>query len=276
MSVASVGGGSIPPPPLPSPSLYAFQNAASGIVYDPKSDNNAYYYCYYTNTGQPIEGCDVSVATGYYSYTNAHQHESSSHPSSSVSPSSGYTDANGNFYFTISTTLLGQIEAVFGYSSFGNAGYDYAVGYSDLVFGDIPSLWTRIGAPAGGGNHGTTDDNRFMTADTYDGLYYATNRYLQTHPGQTNICVNDAALPIGGKFDLGLTWISGAHHEHDRGSAVDIATTTGQCAASETVNGRAFAAACTAEGAVTTIVHVPPEAPHVHCNWRSIASYAHN
>jgi hypothetical protein len=115
-----------------------------------------------------------------------------------------------------------------------------------------------------------------MTLDTYSGIYYATESYLQQHSGQSHICINDAALPIGGKFDLGATWISGSHHEHDRGSAVDIATTTSQCSQSEVVDGPAFAASCRLQGAVTTIVHVAPEQPHVHCNWRNISSYPHN
>jgi hypothetical protein len=84
---------------------------------------------------------------------------------------------------------------------------------------------------------------------------------------------NDAALPIGGKFDINGTW-SGAHAEHNRGSAVDIANTTMQCSAAETVAGNVFGNACFAAGAVSVIVHT--DHPHVHCNWQRVTSYSTN
>ncbi len=277
---ASSGSPGIPAPPTPAPSTYAYTASASGMIVPPNSQNQFYFHCYQTTASgtTPIQGCDISISTGYYAQTNAHLHESSTHPFSSASPSSGYTDANGNFAFTISTTLIGQIEYFVGASTVNltNNGIDYAIGYGDLVYGDIPAIWTRIGGSdtGGGSGHGTTDNNRYMTLTTYDGLYYATQRYLLQHPTQTQICVNDATLPIGGKFDISQTW-SSPHAEHDRGSAVDVADTAGQCPANSIVNATDFARACRDAGAVRVIVHVPPEAPHVHCNWQDPRTFPH-
>ena len=37
------------------------------------------------------------------------------------------------------------------------------------------------------------------------------------------VCVNDAGLPFGGKFDIYAKWTNSLA-EHDRGSAVDLVT----------------------------------------------------
>jgi hypothetical protein len=269
------GFAGVPPPPTPAASNYVATAASSGIVYVPNSQNPVTFICYQPPYDTPVQGCDVQISTGYYPESNAHLHESSSHPHSSASPSSGYTDVNGNFQFSLNTTLIGQVETVTASSNVDviNNGFDFAVGYNDLYFGDT-NLWIKIGGSdtGGGTGHGTTANNRYMTLQAYNGLWYATEQYLNNRTQQTQICVNDATLPIGGKFDITDNW-SSPHKEHDRGSAVDIADTQGQCPAANIVNAQAFAQACRSQGAVYVGIETSP--PHVHCNWQSKTTYPH-
>lgn len=276
--VNNTNGGYAPAPPIPVPSTYAFTASSSGIIFAPRSNNTVYFICY-DGSGHPLAGCGVTLSTGWYPQTNAHLHTSGGSAFSTLSPSSGYTDQNGYLPFTLTPGYIGQVEAVIANSDvyLENDGFDFAVGYSDLVYGDIPALWTRIGGSDTGPNvnHGTTSNNRFMTMSAYSGLYQATVDYLNNHPAQTKVCVNDAALPMGGKFDINATWqLAGqGHKEHDRGSAVDIATNAGQCQSGQTVDGNSFVTACLAHGAFRAAFEGTP--PHAHCNWQNPATYAH-
>jgi hypothetical protein len=279
--VDSSGSGVAIAPPPPTPSDYAFTSTYSGLVFSPKSTNRMYFQCFAGNV--PIAGCDIALTLDYAPQTNAHLHQANAQPFSTVSPSSGYTGNDGQFAFDVSTGYIGQVEYVLGQSSvyLQTSGFDFAVGYGDLVFGNINALWTRTGGSDTGanGNHGTTANNRFMTMPAYSGMYHATVAYLRDHPGQSKICVNDATLPMGGKFDINGGWqgLSVSHYEHDRGSAVDIATTTNQCNAipSQTVDGNQFLDACIAAGAVPSASLVHTDYPHVHCNWQSETTYPH-
>lgn len=109
-------GGYPPDPPPPTPSNYAFTSSSSGIVYSPRSNNTVYFVCY-DGYGNPVQGCDISLSTGWYPQTNAHIHTSGGQAFSNLSPSSGYTDANGNFAFTVTPGYIGQVELVLGQST---------------------------------------------------------------------------------------------------------------------------------------------------------------
>jgi hypothetical protein len=119
-----------------------------------------------------------------------------------------------------------------------------------------------------------------MTNQTYNALY-ATYVYWASHSNNCYICVNDAALPYGGKFDIEAIvldkdgtyhpWRS-PHDSHDRGSAVDIAATTNQCSFPVSIN--AFLNACKISG--FDKVHSIQEGNHVHCNTLDPATYPTN
>ncbi len=122
------------------------------------------------------------------------------------------------------------------------------------------------------------------------GVYLYTNGHFHANPGYGiwntawawvnaynpggYICVNDMALPYGGKFDTNQNWIS-PHASHDRGSAVDVATTSSQCPpASVVTNPNAFLQLCVANDAKPyPISQVDPA--DVHCNWTDPATYPH-
>jgi hypothetical protein len=182
--------------------------------------------------------------------------------------------------FTLATTLVGEEEWVDVSSSTSPyiLEFDYYVGYGDLILMNNPSVWYPIGYTPEHGNDNLY--NHWSTATANVGLGLATTTYLNSHPPQTTICINDMTLPIGGKFDINANW-GNPHNEHDRGSAVDIADTyinaPNKCNVPSYVVNDPFSmgAACTANGAAYVKVHVPPEAPHIHCNFQSSATYPH-
>ncbi len=279
-----------------SGSLLAFllpATAAHAQSYSPLCPPNSsictqWWSCVDLYTGRIIPYCSVNLYTVYYPYTNAHLHESSGHPRSSMvcvnpglcSPSSGQwiagnTGASGYLGVYIITTLIGQAEYVWGMSAYGTGYSNYAVGYGDVHYNDHPEIWMRIGGTdtGGGTGHGTTYYNRYMMINPAYGLYYATYDYLALHPGQTKVCTNDMALPYGGKFDINQNWTS-PHAAHDRGTAVDVAGPgSAQCPDNYEVNVADFLVRCVARGALSA--YSVPEGNHVHCNWANPSTYPH-
>jgi hypothetical protein len=161
---------------------------------------------------------------------------------------------------------------------------DYGVGYGDLYFASSP-LWIQNGGNNTPGatddGHGTNANNHWMTQTASGGLAGATRSYLAGHARQTQICTNDMALPVGGKFDIqaivpgttGLHRWASPHIAHDRGTAVDIAGPgSGQCPNNQ-VNIAAFLQACVANGA--NVQNSVNEGNHAHCNFASVNTYPH-
>ena len=125
----------------------------------------------------------------------------------------------------------------------------------------------------GDSGHGSTLYNRYMMSYAAYGLYNATLDYFGIHPGVTQICTNDMALPFGGKFDIYRNWQS-PHFEHDRGTAVDVAgPTSGQCPVPNQVNLADFLESCITFGAIRR--YSIAEGNHAHCNWANPATYPH-
>lgn len=263
-------------------------NLEAQIFYSPSSSNRLYAYCYDPSTGGLVTNCNYELGYGYWTYTNGHFHESTPHPSSSFSPDSGNTGASGYAPVTVSTTLVGQEEfvEVWNVDNPNDPGseLDFYVGYNDL-YSSSSNLWILIGGSdtGGGTGHGTTAYNHFQTRTAGSGLYAATQQYLASHAGVNQICINDCALPSGGKFDIcnaaypGCTAVTpwaNPHISHDRGTAADIAgPTSGQCPVGNRVVIAVFLQRCIANGASS--IHSAPEGNHAHCNWADPATYPH-
>ncbi len=249
-------------------------------TYSPQSQTTLYAYVT-DGYGNVIPGADIEMDNGYYEGSNIHTHYSSAPAVSSISPSSGTADQGwGYLPFTLSTTLIGEEEWIDVNSSLSpiTVEFDYYVGYGDLYLINNPSVWYLIGYTP---NHGNDNNyNHWSTASANVGLGNATTSYLNSHPPQSTICINDATLPIGGKFDIYGNWTN-PHAEHDRGSTIDIAdtfsTAPNECNIADYVVNDPYAMRdqCYAAGAAYVKVHVPPEAPHVHCNFQSSATYPH-
>ena len=249
-------------------------------TYSPSSQTTLYAYVTDGN-GNVIPGADIEMDNGWYEGSNIHTHYASAPPVSSISPSSGTADQGwGYLPFTLSTTLIGEEEWIDVASSLSPiiVEFDYYVGYGDLYLINNPSVWYLIGYTP---NHGNDNNyNHWSTASANVGLDNATTSYLNSHSPQARICINDAVLPIGGKFDI-YGNSTNPHAEHDRGSAVDIAYTynaaSNECNNPDYVVNDPYAMqdACYAAGAAYVEIHVPPEAPHVHCNFQSSATYPH-
>jgi hypothetical protein len=260
----------------------------------PQSSNSGTWQCL-DQYDHPIPYAYFQFSNGVYFYSNAHYHGPvGTEPVSTSTPSSGYADSSGNFSVTLTTTKVGQEEyqatscSINGYTAYGNQ--DFAVGYGDVYYTDQP-IWVKIGGSdtGGGTNHGTTAYNHYLTTSAAYDLYYASEDYLTANPSITQLCTNDMALYIGGKFDicntLGLCtnsdgspkvvpWTS-PHSQHDRGTAADVAATgTGQCtnAGGSGVNVAQFINDCLNHGGY--MAYSFNEGNHAHCGF-SIPTWPH-
>ena len=142
--------------------------------------------------------------------------------------------------------------------------YDYAVGYSDLLWVEEKPQWIHVGATPKHMN--SNSYNHWMTSAAAWGIYYTAVDYLSLHPEQGRIAVNDMALPFGGLFDISGGW-EPSHWEHGRGTAVDVRG-NGQLYAIPDARQNEFVAICVAKGATWGQVEYPgtPE-QHIHCQW---------
>ena len=256
-------------------------------MYSPQSTQSEQWVCLdQYNHGIPY--AYFTFYTGVYLNTNSHLHDDSLHPWSSatctttssyqcLSSTSGYANAIGVFSLQLNTTLVGQAEALVISCTNGNGWVqttdNYAVGYNDLVYNDDSNVWIKIGGSdtGGGTGHGTTAFNRYMKSTPSWGVYYATLDYLAAHTDISQICLNDQALPYGGKFDIGTStrWAS-PHSQHDRGTAVDVAGhSSAQCAnhGGSGVGISEFISYCVAHGASSTYSF--DEGDHAHCGFEA-------
>lgn len=112
--------------------------------------------------------------------------------------------------------------------------------------------------------------NHWMTVSAAYRIYYAIQDFRTHYPSQATVCVNNMALPIGGKFDILQNWDS-PHRWHDRGIAVDINMTQRNTCSSQSVGGipqvlaDEFLGFCLRQGADPSRSVV--ETTNIHCNW---------
>ena len=166
---------------------------------------------------------------------------------------------------TLTTTSVGQIEAIYvsDDDDLAVVHYDYGVGYSGLVYIDNSNIFYQTGGNTT--NHGDNTWNHYMTVNAATGLQKTAVAYINSYnPGQ-KVCINDMALPIGGKFDIHDDWQS-PHISHDEGTAADVAASAGQCPASYIVNLNTFKNLCVSVGNASA-THSITEGNHVHCRW---------
>ena len=279
-------------------------------VYPPNTEFMKYPTCVDDSTWpwRTIYNCAISVQLGFYSFTNGHLHDTpaANHTRSTVQCTDPYTyvcsnqaatyavNVNTSIYgsvpIKVKTSLIGQGETFYTQApSIGSYRYwDFLVGYLDTYYNHHPEVWVKIGGTDTGVQtyHGNTDYNRYMASAPAYGVYNATLLYLQNRPG-IKICMNDMALPVGGKFDYcAVAGVGGCnngpqpwtspHQFHDRGTAVDVAAAgTAQCTnyGGTGVNIAEFINACIANGAVSGSSY--SEGNHAHCGFWSNASFPH-
>lgn len=242
-------------------------------MYSPRSSNQLWVYCI-DSLGQIVWDCNVTYWTGYYIYTNAHLHDSPRAPESTVSPG-GWTCSGCQI--TLETTKIGLAEKLMHRpnTEFGTTGtYNYAVGFTDIYWVEEKTIapnngrWVHVGGGTTG--HGGNEYNHWMEQGAAYGIYYTINDFATAYPEQTRVCVNDMALPFGGKFDIYRSWDS-PHQWHDRGLAVDIATTGGNACPTQGSGGiptglaDVFVRQCLNQGADPARTHSVSN--HIHCNW---------
>lgn len=260
----------VPAPPTPCTSCgLNYADGSSGTnpqaVYAPSSSIKLYAYCTDAQR-QYVVPCNIGMSNTAYLYTNGHFHSYLLPHFSSINPTSGYTGNYANYSMPVmlTTTQVGQIETitVVNQNSGYVTNYDYGVGYSGLVYIDNSDIFYQTGGNTT--NHGDNTWNHYMTVNAATGLQQAATAYINKYnPGQ-KVCINDMALPIGGKFDINDDWQS-PHISHDEGTAADVAATAGQCPANYTVNSNHFIQECINAGALAQ--NTINEGNHVHCRW---------
>jgi hypothetical protein len=281
----------IPVPAPPTPCTDCGENYIDGssgtnpqFIFAPNTGNNTEYVgCNNTYPPYQLIPCNVSLSITAYANTNGHFHSVPPPPSSTISPTFGNT---GNYTglqmpVTTTTTQVGQIERLEVVDNDdGDVEYvDYAVGYDSLVYLGNSNIFAQTGGNSATSLHGDNTWNHWMTLNAATELQNAATDYINRYNTGEKICINDMALPIGGKFDLKNNWQS-PHAAHDQGTAVDVAVISGQCSAisrNYLVNSDGFKSECTTYGATTAIVEcgntIVAECPpgcsscHVHCQW---------
>ena len=272
------------PIPVPAPPTACtdcgldFAESASGIspqaTYAPSSTTTLYAFCLDENGY--LTACNLSLSVAVYVNTNGHYHTFPPPPNSDISPSSGYTGSYPtlNMPVTLTTTQVGQFETIV-LDATGCAegeicsetNYNYAVGYTGLVYIGNSNIFMQTGGNTT--SHGDNTFNHYMTVNAATGLQQAATAYINNYnPGQ-KICINDMALPMGGKFDIKDNWQS-PHASHDQGTAADVAVASQQCRpASYEVNANLFLTSCIAKGALfgNSIIETHGTSIHVHCRW---------
>jgi len=254
-------------------------------MYRPQTGNIQYYQCINANNGQVLGGATFTMVSGVYFNTGGHWHNTN-RPYSSVP--GGTANANGVLTTAISTTLFSQAEKLTVTCSAG--GYtsapfndDYAVGYPDIYWADHPELWLMTGGNTTG--HGDNTFNHWMQANPATqtgpayGLYNTANYYTQVYLSGGKICLNDMALPFGGKFDILQNWnvpAGSPHVSHDRGSAADTQTSTNQCQPPyNVVNPNQYLTTCVQLFGARPYPVSQVDPADVHCNWSDPATYPH-
>lgn len=265
------------PIPIPSPPTACtdcglnYADGSSGTnpqaVYAPNSTNNLYAYCTDWSYKYTLP-CHISLSITAYEYTNGHFHSNPLPPYSSINPNYGYTGNYQNYSMAVvlTTTQVGQIETITVVNNDNGdvINYDYGVGYLGLVRINNSTIFNQIGGSTD--SHGDNTWNHYMTVSASTGLQSATTFYINNYnPGQ-KICINDMALPIGGVFDYKYNDWQPPHASHDKGTAADVAVSSGQCQASYEVNATKFKQACTNAGAVDVREECGTTC-HVHCRW---------
>jgi len=270
---------SLPPPPVACQYCgvdYAldYNSINPQAVLTPDTTNTLYGYCYQPNTNQVI-ACNATFQGGYYDQTNGHFHDQPPPPSSSVSPSTAYTGSYPNYEvpLTVHTTIVGQLEYIYMLDNDDGKliNFDFAVGYPNLVYIDNSNIFYQ-----NGGNttaHGDNTWNHWMTVSAASNLQATAVDYLNAYNPGNKICINDMALPIGGKFDI--CWNGGAscpggptpwnspHITHDFGTASDVGINSNTCPANNVVNANLWIKTCRKHGAIETL----NEGTHPHCRW---------
>ena len=176
------------------PVLLALAASAFGQSFNPlypPSYINTNWRAYCTYNGYVVANCYVTIFTTYYANTNGHFHNSG-RPSSSVSPSSGYTNSAGYVPFSMTTSAIGQAEAVF-VCAYYCGSTDYGVGYGDIYWTNS-SVFNLVGGNTTG--HGDNNYNHWMMTDAAYDILYSCQDYLAAYGG-TTCSMNDMALAYG-------------------------------------------------------------------------------
>jgi hypothetical protein len=269
-----------------------FVNSISGTsaqdMYAPSTsyssvNMNKYAYCTELNPPYRLIPCNISLSISAVPNSNGHYHSIPPPPVSSIIPAYGYTGNYPNYAmpFTLTTTQVGQVENII-VSDLDQGGqttyHVHSVGYRGLVSVDNSNILYQTGGNTT--SHGDNTFNHHMTVNAATGLQAAATDYINhNNPGQ-KACINDMALPIGGKFDICWSaanncrdsnhnlivnpWGS-PHASHDQGTSADVAVSSPQCPANYLVNAGRFILACVAHGA--SAKRSINEGNHVHCHW---------
>jgi hypothetical protein len=268
----------------------ARQTVQAQPTYAPGSEPLLFVSCVGWPGGNPVYPCFLTIRSFAFEVTsNGHTRSGSYHPT--PIPSSAFTtSSNGPWFHWAAFTLAGpqtnvwikvgergdspnpatDIRKRIGHDEYLNAcadvcsGYSFRVGWTDIYWVEEKPEWIHTGLRPEHGN--SNSFNHWMTSTAAYGIWYAAKDFLNAHPAQGKIAVNDMALPFGGLFDITAQW-QPSHWEHYRGKAVDVAAGSGTYAIPNS-QADEFVTYCVNRGAYYGQVEQPPTAPlHIHCQW---------
>lgn len=212
-------------------------------LYAPGSTIQLFASCVGWPGGQPYYPCYLTLTSLSWN-TDANGHTASQH--SSPFPSSAFTiTSNGPWVHSTSLTLNApqmnvwlkagergnypspatDIRRMVGHDEYLQAcaqvcsGWNFTVGWPDLYWVEEKPQWIHVGATAQHMNSNSYN-HWMMTVPAY-GILGTAIYYLDRHPEQEKIAVNDMGLPFGGLFDISGGW-EPSHWEHNRGKSVDV------------------------------------------------------
>lgn len=230
----------------------------------PSTTNTNFVVVCLDQFGNVVPNCNVTVGSGVVLNSNGHFHDSPTRPIGTITPTSGNTGTTG-LPITIRTTQVGQQEVVISCIPTRCDASPYNVGHGDLFM-----LAPGDGYQLVGGNttmHGDDRFNHFGTSTMISGILNTVFGHLAAHPTQGRVALNDMALPIGGIFDLNRNWV-GPHHNHSRGTAVDVRGNSLAFAIPLALQNE-FVQRCRDNGATLAMTEFPANDPnrHIHCQW---------
>ncbi len=178
-----------------------------------------------TLTGQPKEGVTVGIKVDVDVTSGGHVHGESEAPrgKGTLIPATGTTLADGTVSFTFGApevsgkhSFTAQCDNPTCTNNPITAEIKVMVDGLSTIPGD-PSLYVLIGGEEGKKHH----DNHYLTDDAKSQLVVLAINYHFLYPNQPVLHLNDASLEWGGLFDFTGNWKPG-HHEHKRGTVIDI------------------------------------------------------
>ena len=189
------------------------------------------------SAGQAVSSAQVKLEANVVSLSGGHAHHDPLRPKGKLrgSPTSGCVSATDETSLTCTTNAEGRVAFTFfapepaGVHKIKASCTDRTCTQQgpDTIEVKVPGL-TAVPPSSPSSVYvliGTTEshpDNHYLTPTALGQLQQLASLYRERFPDDLPLHLNDASLEWGGHFDIQLTWDTGEHSEHRRGTVIDI------------------------------------------------------